>query len=185
MIKKKKVMAENMNGWNGWNETGKKAFLSVEGTLVTLGALGRGFGRTDCQMIAEMEDRDGRTVNFVISPETYVLDFTTLKEGMDAAVYYRSDAPAPLIYPPRYQAAVVVPERTDGMNVTVGYFDRELINEDMSLQLKPGPDTQVYTVNHQKYFGELDEHDLVVYYGNTTRSIPAQTTPETIIVLCR
>jgi len=42
----------------------------------------------------------------------------------------------------------------------------------------------VVTTNNQTFMGNPGNHTLVVLYSQTTRSIPAQTTPEKIIVLC-
>ena len=65
---------------------------------------------------------------------TYVLDFATLQEGMQVGVFYRTDAPAPLIFPPQYQASVIIPDRM-GVNVDEGYYNNMLVNENQTLQL--------------------------------------------------
>ena len=46
------------------------------------------------------------------------------------------------------------------------------------------PSTTVVTQNNQTYLGNPGGHTLVVLYSQTTRSIPPQTTPDKIIVLC-
>ena len=68
--------------------------------------------------------------------------------------------------------------------VFLGYFNNLLMSSDQSLKLNLAPTTQVMTTNNQTYMGNPGNHTLVVLYSQTTRSIPAQTTPEKIIVLC-
>ena len=161
-------------------------FYAVEGTIVDLrsAATGRTGAAGDCHLFAAVEDNDGNIVNFIVSPSTYVANFETLREGMEAVFYYRTDAPVPLIYPPQYTAAVVVPRQRNGMFVTVGYFNSALINTEQTLQLNLNSRVQVLTTNNQRFLGSPAEHNLVVFYETSTRSIPAQTTPEKVVVLC-
>ena len=59
-----------------------------------------------------------------------------------------------------------------------------LVNEDQTLQLNMDGSVNVRTTNNQYFQGSPANHDLVVVYGSSTRSIPAQTTPELVVVLC-
>ena len=120
----------------------------------------------------------------MVTPATFVLDYVQLQVGMNAVFYYRADAPAPLIYPPQFSAVVIVPEQ-ESRFVYVGNFDEEQISADGSLQLNMEDDVQVVTTNNQKFLGNITNKDLVVSYTNSTRSIPAQTTPENVVVLCQ
>ena len=54
----------------------------------------------------------------------------------------------------------------------------------MLLQLKLNKNVKILTTNNQIYFGNPANHDLVIIFSTTTRSIPAQTTPLKIVVLC-
>ena len=125
----------------------------------------------------------GNTVNFFVSADTFVVDYATMYESMPVTVFYNGNAAAPLIYPPQYVAAVVAPQQ-EGQMVFVGYFNNLLMSSDQSLKLNLAPTTQVVTTNNQTFMGNPGNHTLVVLYSQTTRSIPAQTTPEKIIVLC-
>ncbi len=98
-------------------------------------------------------------------------------------MYYRTDEPVPLIYPPQYRAAVAVP-RMSGQMVDVDYYNRSLINQDMTLQLNLDGSVDITTTNNQRFLGSPAGNDLVVVYSSSTRSIPAQTTPSRIVVLC-
>ena len=136
-----------------------------------------------CLLFATIEDTDGNTVNFFINPDTYVVDFTTLSVGMMATFWYRNDAPMPLIYPPQYTAVVVAEDRNDWY-VDVSYYNNSLTNEEQTLQLNLDGTVDVRTVNNQYFQASPANHNLVVSYASSTRSIPAQTTPGTIVVLC-
>ena len=131
-----------------------------------------------------VEDENGQIVNFIVTPSTYVADYVMLEEGMKAVFYYRTNAPAPLIFPPRYTAAVVIPVKNQGQMVAVGYFDDALVNEDKTLMLLLDGSVQIVTTNNQRYIGDPAGRELVVFYERSTRSIPAQTTPVKVVVLC-
>lgn len=136
-----------------------------------------------CTQIMTVEAQDGSIANFVVSPETYVVNGVTMFEGMSVMMFYDADAPVPLIYPPQYRAEIMA-EAVRGENIAAGFFDRSLTNEELSLRLNIGVNTQVITMNSQTFAGNPAGRNLIVLYGATTRSIPAQTTPSTIIVMC-
>lgn len=122
-------------------------------------------------------------VNFILSPGTYVTDNTPLRTGMRVTAFYDANMPVPLIYPPQYQAAFI--GRTEpGETVTIAYFDNELLSEENQLRLNIAPGTRITTANGQRYNCNVGNNLLMVYYGASTRSIPAQTTPDRIIVFC-
>lgn len=122
-------------------------------------------------------------VNFILSPGTYVTDNTPLRTGMRVTAFYDSSLPVPLIYPPQYQAAFI--GRTEpSETITIAFFDRNLLSQENQLRLNIGPNTRVTTANGQRYTCSVGNNLLMVYYSASTRSIPAQTTPERIIVFC-
>ena len=160
----------------------RNQYLSVTGRIKSIEPVGYGSHQAyGCMMLMGVEGDNETYVNFMVTPATFVLDYEQLKVGMTATFYYRGDAPAPLIFPPQFSAVVVVLEQ-EGRFVYVGNFDNELISADDSLQLNVGDEVEVVTTNNQKFLGNLANKDLVVSYTNSTRSIPAQTTPEKIVV---
>lgn len=162
----------------------KGTFASVTGTIVDMIPTRMGNRRANpCMIYTTIEDMDGNTVNFIISPTTYVADNETLSVGMMCTFWYRTDAPVPLIYPPQYNAVVVAQEK-NGRSIDVSFYNSALVNEAQTLQLNLDGMVDVRTTNNQYYQGSPANHNLVVYYDNTTRSIPAQTTPKKIVVLC-
>lgn len=162
----------------------RNGFGSVTGTIVELTPTRIGNSRADgCMVFMMVEDMDGNTVNFVVTPSTYVVDFETLSVGMLCTFWYSLDAPMPLIYPPQYNA-VVAAQQKNGRMVCVGYFDTALVNGEQTLQLNLDGSVEVRTTNNQYFQGSPANHNLAVVYDNSTRSIPAQTTPQKIVVLC-
>lgn len=162
----------------------RKRFGSVTGTIVEMVPTRLGNRRANgCVIFVTVEDMDGNTVNFVLSPATYVVDFETLSVGTRCTFWYSMDAPMPLIYPPQYNAVVAAVQK-NGRMINVGYYDTSFVNEDQTLQLNLDKNVEVRTTNNQYFQGSPANHNLVVTYDNSTRSIPAQTTPLRIVVLC-
>lgn len=167
-----------------FEQTERNQYLSISGKIKSIEPVGYGSHQAyGCMMLVGVEAKEEGFVNFMVTPATYVYQYIRLSVGMNATFYYRADAPAPLIFPPQFGAVVVVPEQEMGF-VYVGNFDEALISVDNALQLNMDDTVEVVTTNNQKFLGNVANRDLVVVYENTSRSIPAQTTPTQVIVLC-
>ncbi|OFI06659.1 hypothetical protein CLOACE_08140 [Clostridium acetireducens DSM 10703] len=136
-----------------------------------------------CYKLISVENGYGNLVNFVVSPSTYFVDHVMVKIGDMVTGFYDANAPVPLIYPPQFQA-IVMAKNVQNENVKVDYFDSQLISSDNELKLNIGPSTQILLENGQAFTGNPANRNLIVVYGPTTKSIPAQTTPYKIIVMC-
>jgi hypothetical protein len=123
-------------------------------------------------------------VNFIVSPTTYIVDHVMIRVGDPVIGFYDANAPVPLIYPPQYRA-VVMARLTQNQNVKVDFFDNQLISSDGTLRLIISPLTQIIQENGQAFTANPANRNLVVVFGATTRSIPAQTVPYKIIVMCQ
>lgn len=166
----------------GWNR--RQTYLSVSGVIVQMEMLsvnGRDYG--GCSRMITVEDDEGGITNFFVTSNTFVVNFETLYETMPVTVFYSSAQPAAMIYPPQYIAAVVAPQ-VEGQMVNVAYFNNVLLASDQSLKLNLSPATEVVTRNNQTYYGNPGGNTLVVLYSATTRSVPPQTSPDKVIVLC-
>ena len=137
----------------------------------------------DCCSQMLLLNTDSGQVNFLLSAETMVLGNIRLRMGMRVMAYYDSRLPVPLIYPPQYQAQVIAVLRP-GEQGYLGFFDRRLTAADQSLRLNIANSTTVLTANGQSFSCPPVNQTLFVYYTVTTRSIPPQTTPRKIVVLC-
>nr|WP_294490749.1 hypothetical protein [uncultured Mediterraneibacter sp.] len=155
-----------------------ETFEKVEGIIQSI-------NRSDscCSMVVSLIS-DSNIVNVVVSGETDIIDNVRLRPGMRIAAFYDTNLPTPAVYPPRYQAELVTSLRR-GQQVMLDYFDDTLTSADGSLQLNIGPTTNVVTKNGQQYTCSPENTELLVYYTNATFSIPAQTTPQKVVVLCQ
>ena len=136
-----------------------------------------------CNKFISLEDENSNLVNFIVTPGTYFVDHVMVKVGDVVTGFYDANAPTPLIFPPQFRA-IVMAKTNRNQNVKVDFFNRQLISRDGSLKLNISPSTQILLENGQKFTGNVANRNLIVVYGASTRSIPAQTTPDKIIVLC-
>lgn len=136
-----------------------------------------------CYKLMAIESDDGELVHYVVSPATYVLGHVSLAIGDKVTGYYDGNAPAPLIFPPQYQAIVMAKDHPE-QHVKVDYFNADFVSSDGQLALNLSPATQVVLTNGQTFTGNFADRNLIVIYGPATKSIPAWTTPYQIIVLC-
>jgi hypothetical protein len=160
-------------------------FISFHGTVTNIsdfiiGQNGEGEG---CYKLMTVENELGTIVNFVVSPTTYFVDHLMVAVGDRVTGYYDGNAPVPLIYPPQYQALVMVKD-SPYQNVKVDYFNSQLESSDGRLRLNISPYTQIVLTNGQPFSINPANRNLIVIYGPATKSIPAQTTPYRIIVWC-
>ncbi len=160
-------------------------FFSFRGTITSIseffiGENGEGAG---CYTLVSVANGDGGTVNFVVSPDTYFVDQAMVAVGDQVTGYYDGNAPVPLIYPPQYRALIMVKE-SPYQQVKVDFFNNQLVSSDGQLKLNLSPYTSITIRNGQVFSHSIENRNLIVIYGPTTRSIPAQTTPYRIIVWC-
>lgn len=180
--KNKDVSQEDVRGTGRCRDC---TFAFVSGVIVDVMAERTAEGQPDsCVLYFTVEDDNGNITGFMVTPDTFVLDFVPLTTGMRASFWYRTDAPAMLIYPPRYTAVAAAQERND-RNVNVSFYDSQLINQEITLQLRLDDSVRIRTTNNQYYMGNPGNQNLLVCYTTSTRSIPAQTTPQNVYVLCQ
>ena len=153
-------------------------FMPIMGIIQSI----RPFSSGCCDQIAAIRTQNG-IVNVIITPETYVTGDRMLRRGMQIVAFYDGNAPVPLIFPPQYRALVVAIPRPNE-SVIIDYFDDTLTASTNSLRLNVGPQTTIRTINGQRFHCNLQNRVLLVFYTNTTRSIPPQTTPREIIAMC-
>lgn len=148
--------------------------------------------------IQSVEKNDGVTLYTVkqgeevsvlaVTDETLIYDNTgekaELKKGDKVNAFTDADKPMILIYPPQYSPDAVIVETEKEGFAAVGTFDEELTDMELKLQLHIDEKTKLEDASGKEVKrDDLKEQDLLVFYTATTRSIPAQTTPEKVIVL--
>ncbi len=109
-----------------------------------------------------------------------------LTEGMEIAVVLNAMTPMTMSIPPMVSSAEAVIIKSEGKSVSVLTFDENLVSTDNSLMLNIGENTVIGDVQGSRKIFTADDikgATAIVVYGATTRSIPAQTTPERVIIL--
>lgn len=160
------------------NESEKYYFNSFSGKVKEIAD----FHAVKGSKIVLVEDKTGGIANIIISKDTYVLNNAEIIIGSEITGYYDANAPMIMIYPAQYSAEVVVVEGKD-QNVKVDNFDKDLVSSDKELKLNISDTTEIISQDGTVFSGVLHDRNLVVTYGITTRSIPAQTNPTKIVVL--
>lgn len=152
-------------------------FVPVTGTIINVSR-----GNDCCTQMISLRAENG-VVNFMVGPDTFVVESRQLRPGMQVAAFYDRNLPVPLIFPPQYRAQIIT---VTGRNeqVMLNFFDGNLLAQDRSLQLNIADRTVIRTANGQIFPCSPGNQNLLVYYTVTTRSIPPQTTPGKIVVLC-
>lgn len=135
-----------------------------------------------CEQQITLANAQGIT-NIIIKPSTFVVGSIRLVRGMTVTVFFDANAPAPTIFPPQYNA-VIIAQKIGREEIYAGYFDENLLAQNQALQLNLSPRTIMLTANGQRFTCSPGGHLLIVFYRYTTYSIPPQTTPHKIIVIC-
>lgn len=159
-------------------------YLSYEGTIIQIENTWSNNRQTEgCNLMVSVVNANGDMVNFIVSPGTYVLNHQMLEVGDTVVGFYDSTAPVPLIFPPQYQAMAIA-RNPRNQFIVLDFFNSQLLNSDNTLQLNIGPNTQVILPNGQRFLGNPARRNLLVVYSASTRSLPAQTTPSQVVVMC-
>lgn len=158
----------------------EKAYVKVEGTIVSV--------EKQQAMTLYAIKQGEETPNLAITEETLVFDNAgrkvELKKGDKVSAYTNANKPMIMIYPPQYSPDAVIVETDASSTAVVGMFDDELMDPYLQLQLNVADTTELSSLSGGDVAArDLKGHDLLVFYTMTTRSIPAQTTPEKVIVL--
>lgn len=130
-----------------------------------------------------IQTQNKEEVHFILSGYTLFVDCFYYEVGMKVVGFFDTGMPMPLIYPPRYQIRVIALD-LPGRMVKADFFDCFLVSLDKQLQLEITNNT--YIINETlgiPYCENISNKYLTVLYSKSTRSIPALTQPNVIIVL--
>ena len=170
---------------------------SYTATLVCLISLEQGC--IEASLDQQVEGQEPLILHFLLQEDSLFfdaqgesLDPATLQPGDLLRIYTDSYAPAPLVEPPQYQADIVIledPEAETPVFSCADSFFRQgdlLVGAGLTLALRLEDRVALLDRNAQPASVEkasLDKVDLLVFYQSSTRSLPAQTTPNKVIVL--
>lgn len=164
-------------------------YTPTSGIILQIDRSDIGSSQNGCGLTLTLQSMDQGIINISLTGSTYVLNQQPLKIGDQVTCFYSLLAPVPLIYPPLYHALVIVPTPS-GTYAALDVFTRlshsnQLTNSEDTLRLNLSCQTPVILPNGQPFTGTLSGKLLLVIYGATTRSVPAQTAPEQIVVFCQ
>lgn len=137
------------------------------------------------------------TINFVPTQDTLVFDaqgnqlsVSDIEAGDLITVYTGAYTPAPLIMPPQYQAEIIIIEDPEAESPVFTCADTFVADEEglltglgNTLALNMSDEVKIVDRNGQPCEAELANMDLLVFYAESTKSVPAQTTPLKVVVL--
>ena len=143
----------------------------------------------------EPENRE-YIVNYTIMDDTLIFDqagnklsLEDVKEGSLLDVYTGAYTPSPMIRPPQYQANIIIVLDSEAEEAGFTCADTFLLVDGMltgagnTLALNLTEDVEIVDRDGNPTQEELANKDLLVFYGASTRSIPAQTSPTKIVIL--
>ncbi|MGN0108080.1 MAG: copper amine oxidase N-terminal domain-containing protein [Hominilimicola sp.] len=154
-----------------------------------------GEGRIATTLNKEDAENPENTINYTIQEDTLVFssngekkEVKDIEKGADITVFTGAYTPAPLIMPPQYQANVIIindEEQVSFVDVDTYLAGSEyLVNAANTLAVNIDKETKIVDKDEKSFTGEtLENNDLIVFYGASTRSIPAQTIPSKVVVL--
>ena len=167
------------------------SYISVDVTVVKTDSDVDGIIKTTTDV--NNKDDQNNTVNLKITDDTLVYDnlgnkkaLSDLTDGTKITVFTGSYEPTPLILPVQYTANVIIinGDKEGNVNADTYLADEEgYTNAANTLKIAAADDTKIVDKDEKEYKGDLDKNDLIVFYGASTKSIPAQTTPTKVVVL--
>ena len=167
------------------------SYISVDVTVVKTDSDVDGIIKTTTDV--NNKDDQNNTVNLKITDDTLVYDnlgnkkaLSDLTDGSKITVFTGSYEPTPLILPVQYTANVIIinGDQEGNVNADTYLVDEEgYTNAANTLKIATADDTKIVDKDEKEYKGDLDKNDLIVFYGASTKSIPAQTTPTKVVVL--
>lgn len=159
------------------------SYLSVTGIITQIQPMANNQASDyGCTLLFTVRTGSQGEVQFTVNGNTYVMDNIPFNSGDRITLFYDGNAPAPLIYPPRYQA--VVAAHSNYYQYYLGEFYNSLVSTDGTLQINSDAVINAYLPNGQIFSGALAGKTVLVEYSSSSRSIPALINPNRIIVFC-
>jgi len=159
------------------------AFIRITGTVIdgnTVYAPSHSQNAAYYEIILETEEH--RKVHLKISSNTYCIDCGEITNGSKLVAFCRPLLKLAEVALPTFDVVVLGFDRDNRM-IAADFFDCYLTSQDASLQLTISNNTYVVDHSGRPYCGSLSNQYLVVLYSESTRSRPAQTIPNVVILL--
>ncbi len=112
-------------------------------------------------------------------------NLSDLKEGMEITAIIKGDSPTTMSIPPMTNGAVCFIINSDNKSMDYSKYDEELVNKENTLKLNIDESTVIVDLRgSRKRFvaDDIKNSESLVFYTISTRSIPAQTVPEFVMI---
>lgn len=160
-----------------------KAFTEFTGKITEFREIN---GRT----LVRVEENKDSMIDFVVDENTVIVDkegfisIKDLKVGDELKSVYIMPQMTIMIYPAQLVSNVLIKVDNEGpSSIKVDLFDENLLSSTKDLRLNINPENPVLDQKGNPYEGSLENKSLLIYYTIVAESMPAQTTPEKIIVM--
>ncbi|NBH71883.1 hypothetical protein D3Z51_07580 [Clostridiaceae bacterium] len=163
-------------------------YIPISGTILQIEPQNTISSQDCCSLNLTLQTDSQGPVQIILTGSTYVPGCQPLTANSQVTCFYSPLAPVPLIYPPQYRALAVVPT-PNGTQVALDVFtwvphNSQFANPGDTLRLNLSSQTDFSLPNGQPFAGSPSGHLMLVTYHASTRSIPAQATPDKIVVFC-
>lgn len=138
-------------------------------------------GLADIKLIANVNDYI-RVIDQKDMSEKSVAD---LKEGTKVSLLLLNNSPMTMSLPPMTNGVDAIIIESDSNFMDLSFYNEELVNAENQLKLNIDEKTKISDLKGSKKVFTADDvknKEALVFYGASTRSIPAQTSPTGIIV---
>ncbi|RVU54027.1 copper amine oxidase N-terminal domain-containing protein [Anaerosphaera multitolerans] len=138
------------------------------------------------------EDDKENEIRLSISDKTLILNGENsekakaedIVEGAEITVAYPSKTPVGMSFPPVLSPKLIIIQGETPIFLKVSSFNDSLVSSDNLLKLNLSEDVKILDENlTAKTAEDIKGNTLAVLYGVSTRSIPAQTTPNLVVIL--
>lgn len=129
-----------------------------------------------------LDSEESGPANPLITADTYIVG-GDIAVGDTVTLFYEADKPMIMIYPPQYDAAILIVNPDENTFVTADLFDDDLLSRSKKMILTIGDQTELLSPDGKIFEDSPAGHRLLVFYTVAAESYPVQVTPEKIIVL--
>ncbi|HWP80820.1 MAG TPA: copper amine oxidase N-terminal domain-containing protein [Candidatus Acidoferrum sp.] len=153
-------------------------YMSYTGKVTEL----RPHSQLDGAQYLTLESEEYGPASPLVTADTYVVG-GEVAVGDTVTLFYEADKPMLMIYPPQYNAAILLVNPDEDFSVAADLFDDNLLSRDKGMVLRVGDKTELRSPDGTPYEGSPAGNRLLVFYTVAAESWPVQVTPEKVIVL--
>lgn len=164
-------------------EENKSIYTTISGVVKEVNVSGTGENSVANVSITES---NGNPAHIIITQSAYSILGNTIgdiKKGDEIIGVYDTSRPMITIYPPQYNVVAYAVNLPDSQTIKVDFFNDNLVSSDNTLKLILDDKVKIYSQTGDIYKDSIKNKNLIVLYSASTRSIPAQTVPDKIVVL--